>query len=348
MPYRFRRRRTRFARLAFRKRPFRRRRWKKKHKTYYDRKNNTYNASVGKRGKKSTLRSRVRRLESTTKKHYDYVSPRLTGELISWNGTDLNAPTNESFSSILAIQGRTSDGSIPPLSGSARATDDNTREGDNVFCTKVRLRGMISGMRPNPDISGAIEEWHAASGSGTGIIGSCLQMQQSLSAACSTRIHMVILKDKRPSTINPTSGESEPNPLPTNPNNPLESLFQRYQLTTDNTLGTLGLDSALRSYTSNRFSIVHHEVIQTSLTHPRKWFDVNLKVNKVLRYELPPPGGGPVSGTDPLNVNYLVYFAAVPSELRVLADPAYQLDGVPLLLQPKVSMLSSRTYFRET
>lgn len=344
MPYRFRRRR--FLR---RRRPrFLRKRWKKKRKTYYDKKNNTYNSTVGKRGRRSTLRSRVRRLESTTKKHYDYVSPRTTGELISWNGTDLNAPTNESFSSILAIQGRTSDGSIPPVSGSAKATDENTREGDNVFCTKVRLRGMISGMRPNPDISGAIEEWHAASGSGTGIIGTCLQMQQSIQSACSTRVHLVILKDRRPSRIDPASGESEVNPLPTNPNNPLESLFQKYQLTNDNTLGTLGMDSALRSYTSNRFTIVHHEVIQTSMTAPRKWFDVTLKVNKVLRYSLPNPGGGPTAGTDPLNVNYLVYFAAVPSELRVLADPAYSLDGVPLLLQPKVSMLSSRTYFRET
>lgn len=336
MPYRRNRRPFRHAVRRFRAR-FRKRRRGKYNKTYYSKKNNTNNAVVGRRRGRVNLRTRVKRLESTTKKHFDYVSSRADGQRISWNGTDLNVPTNESFSSLLAIQGRNSTGDIPPVSGSARGTDENVREGNKVFCTKCRIRCMVQGITPNWDISGIAWDDQAFP-----------LLAQAVESACHTRIHMLILKDRRPSTIDPVTGLFEPNPLPVNPFNPLEGMFQLEGLTANNTLGTCGLDSALRNYTSNRFSIVHTEVVETTMARPRKWFDVNLKINRTLTYKLPIPGGLPTTGSDPVNLNYLVYFAVPPIELLAISQANFIIQGTPLLVNPRVKMLTSRTYFTET
>ena len=121
---------------------------------------------------------------------------------------------------------------------------------------------------------------------------------------------------------------------------------------------TLGPDSALRNYTSNRFKVVHHEVMQFNADNTKKWFDITINVNKNLQYE-PSRPTGPIANSDPVNYNLVCVFSTVPTEQKLLTDPGYTMGNpassppggpiiqVPLLVAPNLSQISSRTYFRE-
>lgn len=313
------------------------------------RRTKTTNFRVGRPRGAGSLRSRVKKLEGSTKKHYDYVFQIAAGQPLNEDGSNTFAPTNESFSQILAIQPYNGDGTVPPLSGAARGTEANCREGHDVWCSKVRLRGLVQGIRLQdprltrdcvdvvPPLNIEVTPFH---------------LNEVLRQACQSRVHITILQDKFPATLDPTTGFFEPNPLPVNPQNPLQSIYQAYQLTTQNTLMTLGPDAALRNYTSNRFKVVHHEVMQFSADHTRKWFDITLNVNKKLQFRPRTSPTGPQGNTDPVNYNLLCYFSTVPNETALIGDPGYQLPNgagvqTPLLRQPNLSQLSSRTYFTE-
>ena len=353
---RYRKKRYRAARTI--QRLFRRRR------TYRNRAAKTSNVQIGRRPRHLTLRRRVARLEISSKKHYDYMLSRPNGVPIAPHGAENGTVTNESFSQMLAIQPRNGDGTIPPVSGSARGTERNTREGMELFCTKVRLRGRILGIRPNdtdevkncsypvfnaqPTPPGPVVLWNMP-----------FMRANSIRPACQSRVHLIVLRDSRPSTIDPATGLYEPNPLPVQPMNVLQGLFLTEGLTTTNSLESLGMDSALRNYTNNRFKIVHQSVLQFDFLHPSKWFDISINVNKKLVYQPPNPALVPQGNSDPVNYNLLFYVSSVPSEVAhaqsaefVMTDltpiPPLPPVSVNLLLQPNLQMLSSRTYFRES
>lgn len=343
---------------------FVRRRRGRRSKTYSSSRSKTSNVRLGRRQGHVSLRKRVARLEISAKKHYDYILSRDTGVPISAHGAENGTVTNESFSQMLAIQPRNGDSTIPPVSGSARGTERNTREGMEIFCTKVRLRGRILGIRPNtndevkncsypvqnqtPTPPGPVTLWNVPH-----------MRDSALRSACQSRIHIMVLQDRRPSTIDPATGEYEPNPLPVQPMNALQGLYLEEGLTTNNSLETLGMDAALRNYTNNRFKIVHKSTLSFDFLHPARWFDININVNRKLVYKAPPAGGGATSNSDPVNYNLLFYVSSVPAETALAQSAQFVMtDNTPvppappvqvnLLLQPNLQMLSSRTYFRET
>lgn len=355
-----------YPRMRFTRRPRRRRgnkirrftkRRRKKSTVFRNRRAKTSNVVLGRRPKRLTLSTRIKRLEISSKKHYDYVLSRDTGVPIASYGADNGTQTNESFSQMLAIQPRNGDNTIPPISGSARGTERNTREGMEIFCTKVRLRGRILGIRANNtdevkncahafmDVSAAVTLYNVPH-----------FRDSALRAAMQTRIHIVVLQDTRPSTIDPVTGLYEPNPLPVQPMNPLQGLYQIEGLTVHNTLSTLGLDASLRNYTNNRFKIVHQSTLTFDWAHNSKWFDITINVNKKLVYK-PATGLAAQGNSDPVNYNLLFYVSSVPSETsNADNNPEFVMNDVTttpptpvnLLLQPNLQMLSSRTYFRET
>lgn len=342
-------------------RAFRRRRGKR---TYRSSSQRTSNVRIGRRTGKLSLSKRVSRLEISSKKHYDYMLSRANGTPIAPLGAVNGGTTNESFSQMLAIQPRNGDGTIPPVSGSARGTERNTREGMEIFCTKVRLRGRILGIRPN-DTDEVKNCSHAVILNQPPELGSVTlynvphMRDSAVRSACLSRVHVCVLQDKRPSTIDPVTGEYEPNPLPVNPMNTIQGLYLEEGLTTNNSLETLGMDSALRNYTSNRFKLVHKSVLQFDFLHPSKWFDITINVNKKLVFKAPPAGTGAVGNTDPVNYNLLFYVSSVPAEVNHAQLPEFVMNdntpipplpaiAVNLLLQPNLQMLSSRTYFRES
>lgn len=334
---------------------------RKRKRTYRSTQNKTSNIRLGKQPGRVSLRKRVARLEISSKKHYDYMLSRDTGVPIAPHGAENGGQTNESFSQMLAIQPRNGDSTIPPVSGSARGTERNTREGMEIFCTKVRLRGRILGIRPNntnevrncsypvqnlgPTPPGPVTLWNVPS-----------FRASTVRNACQSRVHIMVLQDKRPSTIDPTTGEYEPNPLPVQPMNALQGLYLEEGLTANNSLETLGMDAALRNYTNNRFKIVHKSTLSFDFLHPARWFDININVNRKLVYKAPPAGTGAVGNTDPVNYNLLFFVSSVPAEINLAQEDEfvmtdYTVDppvAVNLLLQPNLQMLSSRTYFRES
>lgn len=335
-----------------------RRRRKKKSTTYRSKRSKTSNIRLGKNPRRLTLAKRVKRLEISAKKHYDYMLTRVNGVPIAPLGAVNGTFTNESFSQMLAIQPYNGDGTIPPVSGSTRGSERNCREGMEIFCTKVRLRGRILGIRPNDtdetkdcaypvQIIGppAVTLWNVPSFRAT-----------SVRAACQTRIHIMVVSDRRPSRIDPVTGQYEPNPLPVQPMNPIQGLYELEGLTTNNSLALLGMDAALRNYSNNRFKVVHKSTLLFDYLHPSKWFDITINVNKKLTYKLPDPAVVPQGNTDPVNYNLLFYVSSVPSEVNHAQLPYFVMDdltvdpavAVNLLLQPNLQMLSSRTYFRET
>jgi hypothetical protein len=335
-------------------RMWRRRRARKK--TYRSSSQKTSNVKLGRRRGKLSLSKRVSNLEISSKKHYDYTLSRDTGVPIASYGAENGTQTNESFSQMLAIQPRNGDGTIPPVSGSARGTERNTREGMEIFVNKIRLRGRVLGIRPN-----AYDNTRDCLQSFTDAVTTTVYTtpymnthNTALKAACQSRVSIVVLRDNRASTIDPTTGLYEPNPLPVQPQNPLQGLFQLEGLTTNNTLDTMGLSSALRNYTNNRFTIVHTSVLTFDYLHPAKWFDITINVNKKAIYQPPPAGTGAVGNSDPVNINYLFYVSSVPNETAATVPfvlPDVSVDpyvNVNLLLQPNLQMLSSRTYFTES
>ena len=360
MPYsrRYTRKRT-ARRVRFRRRRGRSAYRRRSHPStvYASKRRRTLNVRIGRMNNKHlSLRTRVKRLEISSKKHYDYISSRPQGEPINPVGVADGGLTNESFSSILAIQPRQGDGTIPPISGSDRGEERNTREGMEVFCTKVRLRGRVLGIRVNN--TGELKNCaYTFTNAVSGVVTTITPADKAnqMRSACQSRVHMIVLQDKRPSTIDPTTGIYKPNPLPPQPMNPLQGLYEEEGLSSTNQLQTLGLDSCLRNYTNNRFKIVHQSVLQFDYLHPSRWFDVTINVNKKLTFEPPDPATNPQVATDPVNYNLLVYFSAVPAELNHAATAEYVMNDVTqnpavpvnLLLAPNLQMLSSRTYFRE-
>ncbi len=333
--------------------------WRRRRRprTYRSKSQKTSNVRLGKRRGRTTLLKRVARLEISSKKHYDYVLSRATGQPIQPYGVEDGSVTNESFSQMLAIQPVHLDGTIPPQSGSARGTERNTREGEEIFCTKVRLRGRILGIRANdePGIENCLQTINV--GGGVTVALGANDRQTYMQATCQSRCHLLVLADRRPSTINPVTGKYEPNPLPVQPMNPIQGLFQLEGLGAVNTLATLGMDSALKNYTNNRFKVVHKSTLQFDFLHPSKWFDISIAVNKKLVYEPKDPAVPAPGNTDPVNYNLLFYVSSVPSELAAAASPYMIMTEYPLavppvehnlLRAPNLMMLSSRTYFRES
>ena len=184
-------------------------------KRYRGRKKRTTTSRVFKRKRTGTLRSRVKKLEGSTKKHYDYVLSTVAGQPLAPEGsTTFPLDGNISFSQMLSIQPYNGDGTVPPISGAARGTPANCRDGTNVYCTKVRLRGLVSGIKVNnptatrgcvqtyPPLNTEVFPW---------------QLQTALRQACQSRVHITILQDKFPVTLDPVTGVFEPNLLPVSP-----------------------------------------------------------------------------------------------------------------------------------
>lgn len=333
---------------------YRRRRRLKK--TYRSSKNRTSNVRLGRSKKRLSLNSRVKRLEISTKKHFDYVFQSAAGWPIGYWGVGDGSTTNESFGQMLAIQPYNGDNTIPPISGSAAGTERNCREGEAVYCTKVRLRGRILGLRAADasETKYCLEQWTDPVTGDAHTVKPYMR-EGAVRAACQSRVHIVVLQDRRPSTINPVNGQYEPNPLPDQPQNALQGLFQMQGLTTINSLETLGMDSALRNYHNNRFKVLHKSTLTFDADHPAKWFDITLNVNRKLQFAPPRPGGGAQVQTDPVNYNLLFYVSSVPAETNHATTAQFVMPNtsvdpytdVQLIQQPNLQMLSSRTYFRE-
>lgn len=330
-------------------------------KTFRSSRNKTSNVRLGRNAGRVSLRKRVARLEISSKKHYDYMLSRPSGTPIEPLGDSNGTQTNESFTQMLAIQPRNGDSTIPPVSGSARGTERNTREGMEIFCTKVRLRGRILGIRFNntdevKNCSHPVINLATAPGGAVTLYNMAFERSPAAKQACQSRVHIMVLQDRRPSTIDPITGEFFPNPLPDQPMNAIQGLYLEEGLTTNNSLETLGMDSALRNYTNNRFKIVHKSTLTFDFLHPARWFDITINVNKKLVYKAPPAGTGAVGNTDPVNYNLLFFVSSVPNEAATAELPEFIMNdytvdppvAVNLLLKPNLQMLSSRTYFRES
>lgn len=331
-------------------------------RVYRSRKQKSNNITLLKKGnKKLTLKKRISILETSTKKHFDYINVATAGQpILAW-GVNTGTTTNEVFSQLLAIKSVDYNGDIPAISGAYLGKEDNTREGTEIYCTKVRLRGRVLGIRPNTErgIENCGKPYTVAGPGGPTIYTQPMGVAYAMKPACQSRVHVWVFADRRPSTIDPNTGLYEPNPLPDRPQNVLQGIFQQQGATTLNTLEQLGPDAALRNYTNNRFKLKHHSVLQFDYHHPSKWFDISITVNRKLKYQPKNPAltGQPVS--DPVNYNLIVFFSSVPAEMAVLDDPYFIMNdltvpsGSPaqphhLLLGPNLQMLSSRTYFKES
>lgn len=332
--------------------------WRRRRKrTYRSASQRTSNVSLGRRAKHLTLAKRVKRLEISAKKHYDYVHTRLPGLVIQAPGVDNGTLTQESFSQLLAIQPRNLNADIPPVSGSARGSERNTREGMEVFATKCRLRGRISGITASSALAVRTCLFEYVDAVTTTIHQiTPLSLQSQVRQACQSRVHIIVCADRRASTIDPVTGLYEPNPLPVLPQNVLQGFYQNDTLSTNNTLDTMGLDAALRNYTNNRFKVVHKSTLQFDYLHPTRWFDINININKKLIFQPPNPNAQAQGNSDPVNYNLVVFFSSVPAETQKVGAAEFIMPDVstspytptPLLVMPTLEMMSSRTYFRET
>lgn len=336
----------------------------------YRRRTERVKMRYGRSAKKQSLKKRVERLENVQNKHWDQVS--YVDEEIYTFGTRLvgQPPTTftpgDSYKGILRIQGRGAGGDplatppvadnsgLPALSGVFVADDSNTREANKVFCTKVRLRGVLRGAFPTPWASPDIS-------SGTNVYNT---VDASAVAQSKTKIWMVILKDKQPS-LQLADGSFTENPLPNSnttvgvgpaqvPANigPLEQLFQVRNSDKINTLTTFGYGGALRKYSPTRFTPVMAKAFELSCSKPEEEFNVTINVNKMLRYKLPRPGvASQLNATEPLNCQYLVMFSCcrdMPTGVDGLPDGgAAPADTPASQYTPKLLRMSSRTYFRD-
>ena len=320
--------------------------------TRYSHQKGKVQGRIGRGMRSKSLRKRVKILENVTKKHYDSVI--TIDELIHTFGTTLvgqaGLTAGDSFRQMLTIQGRDSLGDMPPLSGIFKATESNTREGEKVFVTKVRLRGTIRGAFPKP--------WSLVEASGAASVYTPSQM--AIMATSKTKVWMIVLKDKRPS-VQLANGSFEANPLP-NSNaqlvggvmantGPLESMFQWTPISGINTLTTHGYGGALRAYTSGRFTPIYTKAFELSAHKPQEEFDISLNINKTLRY-LPMRAAQPaqLNVTEPLNVNYVVMFCSKHDDWPKADDGLP--DGQPAAPNPnhetpRLLRMVSRTYFRD-
>lgn len=297
----------------------------------YNRTKNVLTTSLG-RFKRRTVRTRLKALEAGSSKHWDYVS---TGqENLLFNGTSLQA-TKNSYSSLLAIQGPLCDGTA----GNPVTSEQEQRMNDVIFCKGVRIRGMLSGIRPKVDLDpdapgGTNTAVPPAPPAPTTMTAFGAEMMKSI---CSTRMWITLLVDKRPSVVG-ADGQSVVNPLPTAAGETmLETVYE-------GNLSTLGIEACLRSYQSSRFKVVHQECIVTSMEHPHKFFDIKYKINKTLKYvvprtavpPLPPPPNPPAF---PYNYNLLCVFSIYP--------PVVPITWANSITEAQLSRKSSRTYFTD-
>lgn len=290
-------------------------------------KNATY-TRLGKGRAKQTLKKRVAALEVSSKHHHDYVSN--THETITWNGTTL-LPTRNSYEALLMIQGPKSDGTFETDS---KLSEDETRTNDEIFCTSVRLRGLVAGIRPKDTLAPTdLDTMNAAT---TAVMRNI----------CHSRIWITIMVDKRPYKMS-ALGVAETNPLPSalTGHDALEEPFQNTPPTMlTSQLQFFGMETALRSYESGgRFKILSQQCITTSFENPNKYFDIGVKINKTLKFVparvaasgQPAPANPP---TRPYNYNLLVFFSSV-----IKPTP---LAWETLCLQaPMLTLKSSRCYF---
>lgn len=297
----------------------------------YSRTKNVLTTSLG-RFKRRTVKTRLKALEAGSSKHWDYVS---TGqENLLFNGTSLQA-TRNSYSSILAIQGPLCDGTA----GNVAITEQEQRMNDVIFCKGVRIRGMLSGVRPkadlNPDSPGGTDAAvPPAPPAPTTMTQYGAEMMKSI---CQTRMWITLLVDKRPSVVG-ADGQSIVNPLPTAAGETmLETVYE-------GNLSTLGIEACLRSYQSSRFKVVHQECIVTSMERPHAFFDIKYKINKTLKYVVPrtavapaPPPANPPAF--PYNYNLLCVFSVYP--------PVVPITWANSLSEAQLSRKSSRTYFTD-
>lgn len=318
----------------------------------YSKKSAKVKARVGYSAKRRSLRKRVAVLEGVQKKHWDQSIP--SDEIVHTFGSVIvgePGPTylGNSFRGMLAIQGRSQEGEIPDLSDIFQGTELNTRESEKIYITKIRLRGVIQGHFPNV--------WHVPSVNSGGVIDYEPETA-GLMATAKTRVHMLILKDKKPN-IELVGGAVTANPLPPSNNTVpggvanegiLENLFQ-YALAAPytNTLTTKGYSGALRSYQPSRFSPVFHKVFELSCLKPLEEFDVTWNVNKMFRYKPAREGGAAQANrTQPLNANYVVMFCSQNQLPNPLTLPNGDTAPVTDLLHAcTLKGMTSRTYFRD-
>lgn len=338
------------TRSTRRKRLTRRTRRKKKQKTRYSKQTAKVKARVGYSAKQQSLRKRVAILEGVQKKHWDQSIP--SDEVIHTFGSVIvgePGPTykGNSFRGMLAIQGRSQEGEIPDLSDVYKGTELNTRESEKVFITKVRLRGVILGHYPInwnvPEVSSGSNVYQPETA--------------GLMAMSKTRVHMIILQDKKPN-LELVAGGISANPLPDSNNTTvggvanegiLENLFQ-WQMAAPftNSLTTKGYGGALRRYEPSRFAPIFHKVFELSCMKPLEEFDVTWNVNKMFRYASAREGGAAQANrTQPLNANYVVMFCCQ----NQFPDPNQLPDGTTavgsVLRTVRLQGMTSRTYFRD-
>lgn len=309
-------------------RAFRRRRRRPGRQRYNSTKNVLY-TNLGRRGHKRTLKTRVSALETGSKKHHDYMNTGV--EEIGYLGTSLNA-NKCSFTSILAIQGALCDGTAGSL-----LPESEQRENDTIFCKSVRIRFMISGLRPN-ELLNSDSPGGQQTGPGPPPVISTMTAfgAAMMKTICASRIWVTLYEDRRPSTVG-ANGSSLVNPLPTVAGETiLETCYD------GNQIQALGIENCLRSYDASRFKIVHQECITTSFQTPHKWVDITYKVNRKLKYvpprtaapPAPPPPNPPAV---PYNYNLLMTVSQTP--------PLVPVGWVTSLSPCSMSRKSSRTYF---
>ena len=301
-------------------RAFRRRRARKGAKQKYSSQMNRSTTKLGKYVPKMTLSKRVKALEVGSSKHHDTAS--LTGELIVWNGTDLN-PAKNSYSGLLAVQGPLNTGAA----GDPILQENEQRMNDVIFCKSVRIRGELRGIR--------VQDLAQPMDNSLNLLG-----QLYMENLCKTRVAITLLQDLRPSVVN-TGGNSDINPLPLpvsagGEGTAIASIYEAAPLNAG--LQFFGVTNANRSYDSSRFRIVHQEILTTNMANSSKFFDISVKINRKLKYVPPRP---PPSTTNPekvpYNYNLLVFFTMVshpvPLAWSGLVSPA------------SITTKSSRMYF---
>lgn len=301
---------------------FVRRRRARRGRQRYNSQRNVSTTKLGRYSKKKTLKKRVAALEVSAKKHSDYVS--LTPELVVWNGTDLLASKN-SYDTLFSIQGPLNDGTQNNL-----LDENEQRESDTIHCTSIRLKGTLHGVRP--------QDLGAITAEGTMGVWAATKMQQ----LCHTKFTISILLDKRPSSINPATGEAEVNDLPAGANEIAISTIYAKTLTGTSQLQFFGAQNSMKSYKNARFKLLHQEAIETSFQKPNKSFDISYKVNKTLKYVaaragVPPPANPP---SKPYNYGLVVFITCV--------TPPVEISWATALSPPSLSEKTSRVYFTDS
>lgn len=301
-------------------RPTKSRGWKSTGRQRYNKTKNVTTTTVGKRNRKQTLKKRVAALEVGSKKHSDYVS--LTPELVVWNGTDLNASKN-SYLSVLAIQGPLNNGT----EGNTALHDNEQRKSDTIYCSSIRLKGELRGVRPQ-DNAGI-----------TGIPTMNAFAAAKMQELCHTRFTISILQDMRPSIVNAATGDADVNPLPTGANEIAIETIYSDTIAGQSQLQFFGTSNALKSYESSRFKLLHQERFETTFQKPSRFFDIKYNVNRKLKYVPPRSGTPPPPNVPqlPYNYNLVIFVTCVQRPL--------ELSWATVLSPAQITTKTARVYF---